>query len=80
MRWGGTCSALFTRPVKKPLFFYFFLAQKIDQDNIQKTLSKNNKKEYSDFKNELASNKYLVKNIVNNTEKILEQCGNEDTN
>ena len=48
------------------------LDSKYNDDNINKTLSKNNKKEYSNFKNELTTNKYLVNNMVQNTEKILE--------
>ena len=53
------------------------LDSKYNNNNIQKTLSKNNKKEYSDFKNELTTNKYLVNNIVKNTEKVLEcDCDN----
>ena len=50
---------------------------KYNDGEIQKTLSKNNKKEYSNFKNELTTNKYLVNNIVKNTEKVLE-CNNDD--
>ena len=54
------------------------LDSKYNDGEIQKTLSKNNKKEYSNFKNELTTNKYLVNNIVKNTEKVLECNNNEE--